>query len=128
MPAATCASPCSWPRRRPIRACPHSTSRTTCGRRISNCDVMALLTALLATALLMGLGVSILLLGSTETALASRDRDSRALGYAARAGASVAAADLRAMSSWAALGTAGPVPEVCATPGQLIDSTLMPMA
>jgi hypothetical protein len=89
---------------------------------------MALLTALFATALLMALGVSILLIGSTETALASRDRDSRALGFAARAAASVAAADLRAMPSWAAVAAAGGTAEVSATPGQLIDSTLTPTA
>ena len=89
---------------------------------------MALLTALLATALLMGLGLSILLLGSAETALASRDRDSRALGHAARAAASVAAAVLRALPSWAAVGAPGLAPEVSATPGQLVDSTLTPPA
>jgi hypothetical protein len=89
---------------------------------------MALLTALFATALLMGLGLSVLLLGSAETALAARDRDSRALGQAARAAASVAAADLRALPSWAALATPGVAPEVSATPGQLIDSTLTPAA
>ena len=64
---------------------------------------MALMTALFATLLLMGLGLSILLLGSAETALAFRDRDSRALGYAARAAANAAAADLRALPSWAAV-------------------------
>ena len=89
---------------------------------------MALVTALFATALLMGLGLSILLLGSAETALASRDRDSRALGYAARAAASVAAADLRALPSWAAVATPGATSEVSATPGQFVDSTLAPSA
>jgi hypothetical protein len=89
---------------------------------------MALLTALFATALLMGLGLSILLLGSAETSLASRDRDSRALGYAARAAASVAAADLRALPSWAGVAAPGAVPEVSATPGEFVDSTLAPAA
>ncbi len=89
---------------------------------------MALLTALFATALLMGLGLSILLLGSAERALAARDRDSRALGHAARAAANVAAADLRTLPSWAAIAAPGVPPEVSATPGQLIDSTLTPPA
>src|SRR5437870_2413309 len=87
---------------------------------------MALLTALFATALLMGLGLSILLLGSAETSLASRDRDSRALAHAARAAASVAAADLRALPSWVVVATPGATAEVSASPGQLIDSTLTP--
>lgn len=89
---------------------------------------MALVTALFATALLMGLGLSIVLLGSAETTLASRDRDGRALGYAARAGASIAAADLRALPSWVGVAAPGAVPEVSATVGQLVDSTLTPAA
>jgi hypothetical protein len=89
---------------------------------------MALMTALFATALLMGLGLAVALLGATETSLAARDRDSRALGYAARAGVSIAAADLRALSSWAGVAASGPVPEVSATPGQFVDSTLAPAA
>ena len=89
---------------------------------------MALMTALFATVLLMGLGLSILLLGSAETALAFRDRDSRALGYAARAAANAAAADLRALPSWAAVGAPGAIAEVSATPGRFVDGTLMPSA
>ena len=89
---------------------------------------MALMTALFATALLMGLGLSILLLGSAETALAFRDRDSRALGYAARAAANIAAADLRALPSWAAVAAPGAILEVSATPGQFVDGTLTPPA
>ncbi len=89
---------------------------------------MALLTALFATVLLMGLGLAVLLLGSAETILASRDRDARALGYASRAAAAVAAADLRALPSWALLVAPGVVPEVSATPGQFVDSTLAPAA
>jgi hypothetical protein len=87
---------------------------------------MALLTALFATALLMALGVSLVLLGTAETTLASHDRDARALGYAARAASAVAAADLRAMPSWAGLGAPGAVPELSATPGTFVDSTLAP--
>ena len=89
---------------------------------------MALLASLFATALLMGLGLSILLLGSAETTLAAHDRDSRALAYAARAAAAVAAADLRALPSWTALATPGAVPEISATPGSFVDSTLAPSA
>jgi len=89
---------------------------------------MALLTSLFATALLMGLGLSILLLGSAETALAARDRESRALAYAARAGANIATADLRVLPSWAGVGAPGIVAEVSATAGQLVDSTLVPAA
>jgi hypothetical protein len=89
---------------------------------------MALLTALFATVLLMGLGLAVLLLGSAETILASRDRDARALGYASRAAAAVAAADLRVLPSWTLLVAPGVVPEVSATPGQFVDSTLAPAA
>ena len=89
---------------------------------------MALLTALFTTALLMGLGLAVLLLGSAETTLAAHDRDARALGYASRAAASVALADLRALPSWAALGTPGVIAEVCLTPGQFVDSTFVPAA
>jgi len=89
---------------------------------------MALLTSLFATALLMGLGLSILLLGSAETTLAANDRDSRALAYAARAAAALAAADLRALPSWSSLVAPGAVAEVSATPGSFLDTTLAPAA
>lgn len=87
---------------------------------------MPLLTSLFATALLMGLGLSILLLGSAETTLAGHDRDARALAYAARAAAAVAAADLRVLPSWSGLAAPGAVPEVSATPGGFVDATLAP--
>jgi hypothetical protein len=89
---------------------------------------MAVLTSLLATALLMALGLSILLLGSAETTLASHDREARALGYASRAAGSVAVADLRALPSWDGVPMPGAFPEVSATPGPLIDATLAPAA
>lgn len=89
---------------------------------------MPLLTSLLATALLMGLGLSILLLGTAEVTLAAHDRDARSLAYAARAAAAVAAADLRALPSWSALALPGVVPEVSATPGSFVDATLGPAA
>ena len=87
---------------------------------------MALLTALLSTALLMALGLSILLLASAEMTLAAHDRDAKALSYASHAALAVAAADLRALPSWDVLGSSGTVAEVSATPGQFIDSTLTP--
>jgi hypothetical protein len=89
---------------------------------------MALVSTLIATALLMGLGLSVLLLGSAETTLASHDRDARALMYASRAAAAVATADLRALASWSEITAPGLVPEVSATPGSFVDSTLTPAA
>ena len=89
---------------------------------------MALLTALFATALLMGLGLSVVLLGSAETTLASHDRDARALAYASKAAVAVAAADLRARPSWSALLAPGAVPEASASPGRFVDPTLAPAA
>ena len=68
---------------------------------------MALLTALFATVLLMALGLAVALLGSAETTLAPHDRDARALAYAARAAATVAAVDLRALPNWDELSTPG---------------------
>ena len=89
---------------------------------------MAVLTALFATALLMGLGLSVLLLGSAETVLSVHDRDARALRYASRAAVGLAAADLRALPSWSAIASSGAVPEISATPGQFVDATLLPSA
>lgn len=89
---------------------------------------MALLAALFATVLLMALGVSVLLLGSAEITLASHDRDARALTYASRAAAEVAAVDLAALPSWSGVGSPGVVPQVSATPGTFVDSTLVPSA
>jgi hypothetical protein len=87
---------------------------------------MALLTALFATVLLMGLGLSILLLGSGETALAAQDRDARSLAYASRAASAVAIADLRDLPSWAALSAPGAVPELSAQLGRFVDTSLTP--
>jgi hypothetical protein len=89
---------------------------------------MALLTALFATVLLMALGLAVALLGSAETILARHDRDARSLAYASRAAATVAAVDLGALPSWDDLFTAGSVPEVSASPGPFVDSTLTPDA
>ena len=87
---------------------------------------MALLTALLGTALLMGLGLSLVLMGSAETTLARRDRDARSLGHAARAAATLAVADLRALPSWTGVLQPGSPPEVSALPGRLAPVTLTP--
>lgn len=89
---------------------------------------MALLTALFATVLLMALGLAVLLLGSAEATLAAHDRDARSLAYASRAAATVAAADLRALPSWDDLSAPGATPELSATPGLFVDSTLAPAA
>jgi hypothetical protein len=85
-----------------------------------------MLTALFGTALLMGLGLSLVLMGSAETTLARRDRDTRSLTRAARAVATLAVADLRALPSWAAVLEPGREPELSATPGRLAPATLTP--
>jgi hypothetical protein len=87
---------------------------------------MALLTALFATILLMAMGLSILLLGSGETALSAHDRDARSLAHASRAASAVAIADLRDLPSWAELSTPGAVPELSAQPGRFVDTSLTP--
>ena len=87
---------------------------------------MALLTALFATVLLMAMGLAVALLGSAETTLAAHDRDARSLAYASRAAAAVATVDLRTLPSWDDLSAPGAVPEVSATPGPFVDSTLAP--
>jgi hypothetical protein len=84
---------------------------------------VALLTALFATAMLMALGVSLVLMGSAETTLARRDRDARMLAHASRAAATLAVADLRAAPSWAAVLAPGADPLVSATPGRLLPGT-----
>ena len=80
---------------------------------------MALLTALFASALLMGLGLSLALVGSGEGALAARGRDAAAHGYAARAAAALAIAELRVQPSWAAVLRQGMYPEVSAAVSKL---------
>ena len=87
---------------------------------------MAVLTALFGTALLMGLGLSLVLMGSAETTLARRDRDARSLTRAARAVATLAVADLRALPSWAAVLQPGSQPELSAQPGRLAPATFTP--
>jgi hypothetical protein len=86
-----------------------------------------LLTALFGTAMIMGLGLSLVLMGSAETTLARRDRDARSLARAASAAATLAVADLRALPSWAAILQPGTPPELSATPGRLAPATMTPV-
>ena len=88
---------------------------------------MALLFALIATVLLTGLGVSIVLMGTTETVLAAHDRTARALREASMAAVHLAVADLRAQPSWSAVLGAGTGP-LSAAPGRATDPTLTPAA
>jgi hypothetical protein len=88
---------------------------------------MAVLSALFATVLLMGLGVSIVLLGTTEAALATHDRTARMLREASLGVVHLAVADLRAQPSWSAVLAEGTLP-VSAAPGRLTDPTLSPQA
>ena len=82
---------------------------------------MAVLSALFATALLMGLGVSIVLLGTTEAALAAHDRAVRALREASLAAAHLAIADLRARPDWSAVLAPGPFSPLSAAAGRAVD-------
>ena len=89
---------------------------------------MAVLTALLAAMVSLGLGMSLALLGTAETSLAGHDRDARSLRYASRAAASLATSELRRLPSLRDIGRAGTMAEVSATPGTFVDSTLTPRA
>jgi hypothetical protein len=84
--------------------------------------------ALWATALLLALGASLLLLGTGEATLAARDRDGRAAAYAAQAAATAGLAELRALPSWGGVVAPGAYPEVSSTPSRLADSSLTPAA
>lgn len=88
---------------------------------------MAVLTALFATVLLIGLGLSIALIGTTEATLASDDRAARALREASLAAAHLAVADLRARPSWSAVLAPGSVSQVSAAPGRAADISLTPV-
>src|SRR5438045_2071387 len=87
---------------------------------------MALLTALFASTLLMGLGLSLALLGSGEGTLAARARDAASAAYAARAAATLAFAELHLQPSWTVVLRPGAYPELSAAPAQIVDTTLMP--
>src|SRR4051794_22948317 len=88
---------------------------------------MALIASLFATALLACLGMSLVLLGSAETTLAGHDVQAQAAAHAAQAAISLAASELRALSSWTGVVAAG-APDVCATPGRFVDTSLLPRA
>lgn len=88
---------------------------------------MAVLSALFATALLMALGVSIVLIGTTEATLAAHDRAARAVREAALAAAHLAVADLRRQPSWSAVLAPGAVPEQSAARGRAADASLTPL-
>jgi len=64
---------------------------------------MALVSALIATVVLTGLGVALALVGLEESMLAGHDRASRALRLAADSAARLAVSDLTAAPSWTAL-------------------------
>jgi hypothetical protein len=89
---------------------------------------VALLTALLAAALSIGLGMALVLLAMTEAMLAAHDRDARALRYAARAAAAIAVSELRALPSWSAVAADGASPEVSAAAAGFVDASLSPVA
>ena len=89
---------------------------------------MALLTALFASALLAGIGLSLAMLGSGEATLAARDRDRTSAAYAARAAAAVGIAELRRQPSWAGARAPGAYAERSASPAQIVDTSLAPMS
>jgi hypothetical protein len=89
---------------------------------------MSILAAILATVLLMGLGLSVLLLGTSEAVLAAHDRTARALREASIAVVHLTLADLRRQPSWSAvLGAGAPSPS-SAAPGRAVDLSLSPAA
>jgi len=87
---------------------------------------VAVLTALFAAMVSIGLGMSLALLGTAETSLAGHDRDARALRYASRAAASLAVSELRRLPSVRDVGRAGPIAQISATPGTFVEATLAP--
>jgi hypothetical protein len=89
---------------------------------------VALLTALLASALSIGLGMALVLLSIVEATLAAHDRDARALRYAAQSAAAIAVSDLRALPSWTGVGAPGASAEVSAATGRFVDASLTPVA
>ncbi|HET7694656.1 MAG TPA: hypothetical protein VFK57_03040 [Vicinamibacterales bacterium] len=86
---------------------------------------MAVLSAMLATVLLMGLGMAVVLMGTAESELAAHDRAARLLREASLAAAHLAVADLRQQPSWSAVLAAGAAP-LSAAPGRAVDATATP--
>jgi hypothetical protein len=89
---------------------------------------MSILAVILATVLLMGLGLSILLLGTSEAVLAAHDRTARALREASLAVVHLTIADLRRQPSWSAVLAAGAPSPSSAAPGRAVDLSLVPAA
>jgi hypothetical protein len=89
---------------------------------------MALVASLFATALLAGLGLSLVLLGSAETTLAAHDVRAQAAAHAAQAALSLAQSELRMRESWAGVLAAGASADACAEPGRFTDASLQPTA
>ena len=68
---------------------------------------MALVTALMATLMMLALGAGVTLTTMTETAIAANHRDGIQMLYAAEAGIDLAISRLRATPDWRAVTTAG---------------------
>jgi len=88
---------------------------------------MALVASLFATTLLACLGLTLVLLGAAETTLAGHDVQAQAARQAAQGALSLAESELRALPTWTGVLAAG-APDVCATPGRLLDGSLQPRA
>ena len=89
---------------------------------------LAVILALLITALLAGLGVTLLLVSDAERRFSANSRSDQALRYAADAGLARAIADLEAMADWSAILAggqmstfAGPTHRPVLPSGQVID-------
>ena len=89
---------------------------------------LAVILALLITALLAGLGVTLLLVSDAERRFSANSRSDQALRYAADAGLGRAIADLEAMADWSAILAggqmstfAGPTHRPVLPSGQVID-------
>ena len=89
---------------------------------------MALLASMIATLLLMGLGITLVLLASTGAALGLHDRLAAAADRGADAAVRLAIAELRERPDWSGAAGAGGVADVCGDPGRFVDSTLFPRA
>src|SRR3954466_9547154 len=119
------ASRCAWSR----RCCTFPTwwSRSMPRRRICrSAGDMAVVAAVLATALLSALGLAIALLGSGEMTLAGRERMTRALRAAAQGAAQLAIADLETAPDWTAVLMPGASADVTAVRARLADAALNP--
>jgi hypothetical protein len=89
---------------------------------------MALLASTIATLILMGLGMTLVLLASTGAALGLHDRLASAADRAADAAVRLAIAELRERPDWSGAAGAGGVADVCGEPGRFVDATLFPRA